>query len=127
MPEVNLTNSASVEGTYNLVPTSFQSLAVTTLLVEGLSIVLTQDKPVWVNGDLTYTATVTNTASQPYENPVITDALDTTIMSLVENSVQVGGVDAAYTYDAVTGILKVTLGTIPVGGSAAVTFRVQKN
>ena len=70
------------------------SEAVITEMIAGLTIEKTADKQNWASGLLTYTITVTNGAEKAFENPVITDTLDPTLIKLVEDTVQVNGAKA---------------------------------
>lgn len=126
MADVKLSNIANVTGTYDSVATALSSEAVITSLIAGLTIVKTADKQNWASGYLTYTITITNNAENPFEKPEITDTLDPTLITLVDNSVKVGDETVEYTYDPTTGELKVSLETIPVGQSTVITFQVQK-
>ena len=65
-------------------------------------------------------------AENAFENPEITDILDPALIKLVENSVEVDGKAAQYTYDDTTGELKITLDTIEKDASSIITFQVQK-
>lgn len=126
MADVKLSNMASVTGTYDAIPTTIETQAVITEIIKGLTITKTADKGTWVSGNLTYTITITNNAVNPFETPTVTDTLDTTLISLVDNSVQVNGAEAQYTYEASTGVLSITLETIAVGSSSVITFQVQQ-
>ena len=126
MADVKLSNIANVTGTYDSVATALSSEAVITSMITGLTIVKTADKQNWASGYLTYTVTITNNAENPFETPKITDILDPTLISLVENSVKIGEKDAVYDYDSTTGELSISLETIPVGETSVITFQVQK-
>ncbi len=126
MASVKLSNIANVVGNYDSVPTSLTSEAVITEMIAGLTIVKTADKQNWASGNLTYTVTITNNADSPYETPTFTDTLDPTLIKLVENSVQVNGNTANYTYDAPSGLLTISLETIANTENAVITFQVQK-
>lgn len=121
-----LNNQAVITGLYDLIPTTLNSLAVATQMVDGLTITKTADQEVWVSGLLTYTIVIENNADKPYTGVELTDVLDVTKIALVANSVQVDGATAAYTYGDVTGSLTVNLPDIAVGGSSTVTFQVSK-
>lgn len=122
----NLTNSASVSGTYGLETLTLTSNIVTTEIVTGLTIELKADKEKWISGPLTYTITVTNNTGEEYITPNIIDVLEPSTIELIENSVQVNGVDKSYTYDKSTGNLTISLETIPINGTSVITFRVQQ-
>ncbi len=126
MADVKLSNTATIVGNYDAIPTTLVSEAVITEMIAGLTIEKTADKQNWASGLLTYTITVTNGAEKAFENPVITDTLDPTLIKLVEDTVQVNGAKADYTYDADTGLLTVTLETVATEGKAEITFQVQK-
>ena len=126
MADVSLSNIASVTGTYDSIPVTLDSEAVVTEIVNGLTIQKVADKQNWASGYLTYTVTITNNAQNPLESPKVTDTLNTTLIKLLDNSVKVDGSTVQYTYESSTGLLTVDLETIAVGGSAVVTFQVQK-
>ncbi len=125
----NLTNIASVLGTYNSLPTSLVSSPLVTPLITGLSVKKTADKQSWADGNLTYTITVSNNATLAYQNPIITDILDPTQVTLVDGSVTINGTAATseqYTYTAATGTLTVTIPNVSPAASSVVTFQVKK-
>ena len=95
-------------------------------MIAGLTIVKVADKQNLASGNLLYTITITNSAENAFENPEITDILDPALIKLVENSVEVDGKAAQYTYDDTTGELKITLDTIEKDASSIITFQVQK-
>lgn len=124
-----LENIASVVGTYNNLPTSMTSQALVVAMIDGLSITKSADKQSWVDGSLTYTIKIDNQATQSYENPVITDVLDNTLVDFVEDSVYIDGEKATtsqYTYDAETHTLTINLSSIESNTSSTVTFQVSK-
>lgn len=129
MADTSMPNVVNTSGLYDGVTTTMESNIVTTLLVDGLTITLSADKVNWTNGELLYTAVVTNGAVNPYETPTLSDTLDTALVSFVEGSVMIDGTAAPatdVTYTPATGLLQVQLPTIAVGGSLTVTFRVSK-
>lgn len=124
-----LENIASVVGTYNNLPTSMTSQALVVAMIDGLSITKSADKQSWVDGLLTYTIKIDNQATQSYENPVITDVLDNTLVNFVEDSVYIDGEKATaaqYTYDSETHTLTINLSSIEANTSSTVTFQVSK-
>lgn len=124
-----LTNIASATGTYNNLPTAITSEAVVVALIEGLSITKTTDKQSWANGPLTYTITVDNKAQETYVSPIVTDIIDTTLVSFVDGSVTIDGVKAdesKYTYDTDTHTLTINLSDIASSASSIITFQVNK-
>ena len=125
-----LTNIATATGTYNNLPTSMTSDTSAVALIEGLTITKTADQTSWVNGPLTYTITIDNQATETYATPVITDIIDTTLVSFVPDSVYIDGTKAEtshYNYDEDTHTLTVTLTDIPATSNKTVTFQVKKN
>lgn len=68
--------------------------AITIQLVDGLDMTLEADRTYWVNGLLKYAATISNTSGVAYTTPNITFALDTSIMTFVDESVKINGIDA---------------------------------
>lgn len=124
-----LTNIASATGTYNNLPTAITSEAVVVALIEGLSITKTTDKQSWANGPLTYTITVDNKAQETYVSPIVTDIIDTTLVSFVDGSVTIDGVKAdesKYNYDTDTHTLTINLSDIASSASSIITFQVNK-
>lgn len=127
--ETQLTNTASVLGSYNNVPTAISSQALVVSMIDGLTVTKTADKMIWADGVLTYTIVVDNQATEAYTTPIITDILDTTLVSFVEDSVMIEGVKAEaseYSYDEATGTLKINLTDIAPTEKKTVTFQVTK-
>lgn len=127
--ETQLTNTASVLGEYNSVPTTITSEALVVTMIDGLTVTKTADKQVWADGNLTYTILVDNKSTESYTNPTITDILDTTLVTFIPESVTIGGQKAEtsqYSYDEATGKLTITLSDIGPSASETVTFQVAK-
>lgn len=128
--EQTLNNTAKAVGNYNNIPTAITSVASVVTMVSGLTITKTADKTVWAEGDLTYTIKIDNQAEKPYTSPKITDEIDTSKVTFVENSVTIDGSPAdtsKYTFDSSTNTLSITLEDIAVSNSRTVTFKVSKN
>ena len=124
MADVNLSNSASVTGTYETGALTLTSNVVTTEIVNGITIVKAADKEKWSTGELTYTITIENNAQNTLESPTVVDILDPTLVKLVDNSVKVNSSDAQYTYEETTGTLSINLEDMRVGTTSVITFRV---
>lgn len=124
MADVNLSNSASVTGTYETGALTLTSNVVTTEIVNGITIVKAADKEKWSTGQLTYTITIENNAQNTLESPTVVDILDPTLVKLVDNSVKVNSSDAQYTYEETTGTLSINLEDMTVGTTSVITFRV---
>ena len=125
-----LNNTANVSGTINGETTTLTSNTLEVSLINGLTAVKSADKTSWADGELTYTLTVNNTSGVTYTSPVITDTLDTSLVTFVPDSVTINGSAASsseYTYDSSTGLLTVNLSDIANDGTATVTFKVTKN
>lgn len=126
---MDLSNTVSVLGNYNNIPTEINSEAVVVSMIDGLTVTKTADKMVWADGLLTYTIVINNKADLSYTTPVITDILDTTKVGFVNESVTIDGVKAEtskYTYEESTGTLTITLDDITTTGSTTITFQVSK-
>lgn len=126
---MDLSNTVSVLGNYNNIPTEINSEAVVVSMIDGLTVTKTADKMVWADGLLTYTIVINNKADLSYTTPVITDILDTTKVGFVNESVTIDGVNAEtskYTYEESTGTLTITLDDITTTGSTTITFQVSK-
>lgn len=125
--EKELRNTVGAKGNYNSIPTSITSVASVVTMVEGLSITKTADKLVWADGELTYTIVITNDADQTYENVVVTDILNTTLVELVDKSVTIDSVQATTgEYEYNDGTLTVNINDIVASESKTVTFKVTK-
>ena len=127
--ETQLSNTATVLGEYNNIPTSISSQALVVTMIDGLTVTKTADKMIWVDGILTYTILVDNKATETYTSPKITDILNTTLVSFVSDSVTIDGVKATtdkYTYDESTGTLTINLDDIAPSASSTITFQVEK-
>lgn len=125
-----LNNTANVSGTIDGQTTTLTSNTLEVNVINGLTAVKSADKTSWADGKLTYTLTINNTTGQTYTSPVITDTLDTTLVTFVPDSVTINGSAATssqYTYNNSNGLLTVNLSDIATGGTATVTFKVTKN
>ena len=126
---MDLSNTVSVLGNYNNIPTEISSEAVVVSMIDGLTVTKTADKMVWADGLLTYTIVINNKADLSYTTPVITDILDTTKVGFVNESVTIDGVKAEtskYTYEESSGKLTINLDDITATGSTTITFQVSK-
>ena len=125
--ENELTNTVTAVGNYNSIPTSITSTASVVTMIDGLTIAKTADKTVWADGELTYTIIVDNQTEKTYEEPVITDKLNTTLVEFVDGSVIIDGVAATsseYLYQIDT--LTINLSTINANDSKTISFKVRK-
>lgn len=124
-----LTNFATAEGTYNSIPTSLTSNTSVVNLIDGLTLSLSADKQNWINGVLTYTITLSNQTNTTYENPVISDTLDTSLVTFVEDTVTINETKASsseYSYDTGTNTLKITLTEVQPNSNTNIKFQVKK-
>lgn len=127
--ETTLNNTVSAVGNYNSIPTSITSLASVVTMISGLTITKTADKEVWADGLLTYTIVLDNEATETYTSPVVTDKIDTSLVTFVVGSVTIDGVEATsseYTYEESTGTLTVNLTDIAPSSKKTITFQVTK-
>lgn len=125
--ENELTNTVTAVGNYNSIPTSITNTASVVTMIDGLTIAKTADKTVWADGELTYTIIVDNQTEKTYEEPVITDKLNTTLVEFIDGSVIIEGVAATsseYLYQ--TDTLTINLSTINANDSKTVSFKVRK-
>lgn len=125
-----LSNTANVTGTYNSLPTSITSEAIVVALINNITITKTADKQSWGTGPLTYTITVDNKEDSNFVNPIITDVIDTSLVTFVDGSVTINGAKAEnseYNYDSSTNTLTVNLPTMSGPSTSVVTFQVTKN
>lgn len=122
-----LTNTAISNGNYNSIPTTLTSSTSIVNLIEGLSISIESDKKNWIDGFLTYTITIENQTELPYENSVITDELDTSLIEFVEDSVTINDIKATPTqYEYNTNTLTINLGTVEAHQTGIAKFSVKK-
>lgn len=127
--ETELTNTATVLGEYNSIPTEISTTALVVTIVEGLTVTKSADKPIWTEGNLTYTIEINNETTQAYTTPVITDILDPTLITLVKGSIKVDDTvieESQYTYEEDTGKLTITVPDIAAQSKKTVTFEVSK-
>lgn len=127
--ETELSNTATILGNYNSIPTEISTQVLLVTMLNGLKVEKTADKMVWVGGNLTYTIMVNNDTNESYTNPVITDVLDASLISFVNDSVTIDGVKmetTQYSYDSQSGKLTITLPDIEANGKKTVTFQVSK-
>ena len=125
----NLSNTVTVLGNYNEIPTSISSQALVVAMIDGLTVTKTSDKMVWADGVLTYTIEVDNKALESYTSPAITDVLDISLVSFVNGSVTIDGAKAEeskYTYNDADGTLTINIPDIAASGKCVVTFQVSK-
>lgn len=125
----NLSNTVTVLGNYNEIPTSISSQALVVAMIDGLTVTKTADKMVWADGVLTYTIEVDNKALESYTSPTITDVLDISLVSFVNGSVTIDGAKAEeskYTYNDADGTLTINIPDIVASGKCVVTFQVSK-
>ena len=127
--ETELTNTATVLGEYNSIPTEISTTTLVVTILEGLTVTKSADKPIWTEGNLTYTVEINNETTQAYTTPVITDILDPTLITLVKGSIKVDSTpleDSNYTFEDSTGKLTITLPDITTQSKKTVTFEVSK-
>ena len=127
--ETELNNTATVLGNYNSIPTEISTQALVVTMLKGLTATKTADKMIWSDGLLTYTIVVSNDTDYDYVGPVITDVLDISLISLVDDSVTVDGVKIStpqYTWDSSSGKLSISLSDIEAKGKKTITFQVKK-
>lgn len=124
-----LNNTVNAVGNYNSIPTSLTSNTSVVTMIEGLTLTKDADKKNWSSGNLTYKITLTNDTDNTYENPTITDIIDTTLITFVADSVTIGGIKASaseYSYDTDSHTLTVKLPSVIAKTSSIVTFQVKK-
>ncbi len=125
----NLSNTVTVLGNYNEIPTSISSQALVVAMIDGLTVTKKADKMVCADGVLTYTIEVENKALESYTSPIITDILDISLVSFVNDSVTIDGTKAEeskYTYNDADGTLTINIPDIIASGKCVVTFQVTK-
>lgn len=124
-----LSNTASALGNYNDIPTSITSNTSVVNIVEGLTLSKFADKTNWADGELEYTLTITNKTDKTYVKPVVTDTIDTNLVTFVDGSVTIDDVAATsseYSYNDGTNTLTINLGDILPSGNSTIKFQVEK-
>lgn len=127
--ETQLSNTATVLGNYNSIPTEISTQVLVVTMISGLTVTKTADKMVWSEGNLTYTIVIDNQADEAYTSPVITDILNTALISFVDNSITVDDqvLDSSkYTWDENSGKLTITLSDIESKAKKTIKFQVSK-
>lgn len=127
--ETELNNTATVLGEYNSIPTEISTQTLVVTMLTGLSVSKTADKLVWSDGYLTYTIEVDNQTNVDYTSPVITDILDSTLITLVSGSVKLDNnpmEESQYTYDSNSGKLTINLPNVETKTKKVISFEVEK-
>ncbi len=127
--ETELSNTATVLGNYNNIPTEISTQALVVTMITGLTVTKTADKLVWSGGNLTYKMEISNQTETTYTSPVITDILNPTLITLVNNTIKLDNnllETSQYTYEEETGKLTITLPDIAPQTKKTVTFEVSK-
>lgn len=127
--ETELSNTATVLGNYNSIPTEITTQALVVTMVTGLTVTKTANKMVWSGGNLMYTIEVNNQTETVYTSPVITDILNPNLIKLVENTIKVDGTlleASQYNYEEDSGKLTINLPNIEATTKKTVTFEVSK-
>ncbi len=122
-----LSNQVTSTGTYNSVPTSLTSNTSVVNVIDGLTLVKSADKTNWIDGVLTYTIEINNETDNSYQNPVVTDILNTNLVEFVDGSVTINGASATelqYTYTA--GTLTIKPDEVQANSKTTMTFSVKK-
>lgn len=122
-----LFNTVTSLGNYNSIPTSLTSNTSVVNIIEGLTISKEADKKNWSDGNLTYTITIDNTTDTSYESVVVEDAIDTSLVELILESITINGAKAQtseYSYENNT--LKVNIERVGATSQAIITFSVKK-
>ena len=125
-----LSNTVSSNGTYNNIPTSLTSNTSVVNIIDGLTLTKTADKQNWGSGSLTYTITIDNQSDMAYENPTVTDVINTNLVKFLDGSVVINNTVATsqqYNYDDSSHTLTVTLDKVAAKSTTTITFRVDKN
>ena len=90
-----LNNIALAKGNYNNIPTLLTSNKFTVNLTNGLTIITKEANKInWTSGNLTYTITIINKTNKSYEQPIVTDIIDTSLVDFIEGSVKIDNVTA---------------------------------
>lgn len=124
--ETILENNAAIVGSSNNIPLKLTT-NVSVNLVSGLEVTISADKKYWADGNLTYTIVLTNNSEYLYENPIITDVLDTALITLVENSLKIDdNIYSNYSFESSNGMLTINMKNLNINETKKITFEVQR-
>lgn len=125
-----LINIASSVGTYDGFSTQMDTETVIIQLVDNLEITKAASRESWATGDLTYTITIDNQATLPYETPVVTDTIDPALATLIDGTVTINGNPATsptdYEFDQISGLLTVYLPDVIASSNTIIEFDVSR-
>lgn len=127
--EQNLTNTISITANYKDKPTSFSSDTSSVIMLDGISVSISADKEVWIDKYLTYTIVITNNTSESLTSSVVTDVLDTSLVTFVTGSITINGEKASsdkYSYNEESSTLTINLEDIVSNNNSTITFQVSK-
>lgn len=124
--ETILENNADIVGSSNNIPLKLTT-NVSVNLVSGLKVTISADKKYWADGNLTYIVVLTNNSEYLYENPIITDVLDTALITLVENSLKIDDtIYSNYSFESSNGTLTINMENLNINETKKITFEVQR-
>ena len=124
--ETILENNADIVGSSNNIPLKLTT-NVSVNLVSGLEVTISADKKYWADGNLTYMVVLTNNSEYLYENPIVTDVLDTALITLVENSLKIDDtIYSNYTFESSNGMLTINMENLNINETKKITFEVQR-
>lgn len=124
--ETILENNADIVGSSNNIPLKLTT-NVSVNLVSGLKVTISADKKYWADGNLTYIIVLTNNSEYLYENPIITDVLDTALITLVENSLKIDDtIYSNYSFESSNGMLTINMENLNINETKKITFEVQR-
>ena len=85
--ENKLNNIVSVVRDYNEIATEINSNALVVVMINGLTVTKSADKMNWADGLLTFTVVINNETNETYKNPVISDILDTSLVTFEDGTI----------------------------------------
>ena len=125
---MNYSNFATIAGDFENVQIEFPSNTLDGTNIAKLDIRKTADPMYWTNTNLTFTLTIHNDTDDPFENLILNDELDP-YCAFVENSVKLNGVvipPEKISYDKISRILTVEVGTVGPQSAGILTFEVKR-
>lgn len=124
--ETILENNADIVGSSNNIPLKLTT-NVSVNLVSGLKVTISADKKYWADGNLTYIVVLTNNSEYLYEKPIITDVLDTALITLVEKSLKIDDtIYSNYSFESSNGMLTINMENLNINETKKITFEVQR-
>lgn len=121
---MKLKNMVYSTGKYNDYEVSLTSNTSIVTMKNALSISMDADKKNWAFGHLTYKIIINNESNSMYENLLLTNIINTSLVEFVLDSVMINDLKSEYDYD--NKVLSINIPNIEPNSTTIIKFRVQK-